>query len=147
MASRSPAMARGLRSVSLRNRLVAVGLLLYGASASASLEEDGVWQAGVWATTVWADGVWLEGEATGVTVPDVIGMTEGEADTALEGVGLDTGAVTTVCSGATAGDVVSQAPPAGVTATEGSLVNLALSSGTPCTGAGGKFKLRLDLRL
>lgn len=133
--------------MSLRNRLAALCLLLYGAAASASLEDDGVWKAGVWATTVWADGVWLEGEASTVEVPDVIGMTEGEADTALEGAGLDTGAVATVCSAATTGDVVSQAPPAGASVTGGSLVNLALSSGTPCVGAGGKLKLRLDLRL
>lgn len=116
-------------------------------TAYASLEEDGVWAAGVWATTVWADGVWLEGEATGVTVPDVIGMTEAEADTAFEGVGLDTGSVATVCSAATAGDVVSQAPPAGASISPGSTVDIALSSGTPCAGAGGKLKLRLDLRL
>ena len=122
-------------------------LALYIPTANASLEEDGVWAAGVWATTVWADGVWLEGEASAVSVPDLAGMTEVEADAALEGVGLDTGTVSTVCSAATAGDVVSQAPPAGAAVAPGSLVNIALSSGTPCVGAGGKLKLRLDLRL
>lgn len=132
--------------MSLRNCL-ALGLLLYGATASASLEEDGVWAAGVWATTVWADGVWSEGTDPGVAVPNVIGMTEAEADAEFEGAGLDTGSVATVCSVATAGDVVSQVPPAGASVPPGSTVDIALSSGTPCTGAGGKLKLRLDLRL
>jgi len=126
--------------------LVMLGLCI--PTANASLEQDGVWAAGVWATTAWADGVWHEGEGTpGVSVPDVIGMTEAEADAAFEGAGLDTGNVATVCSTATAGDVVSQAPPAGASVAPGSLVDIALSSGTPCVGAGGKLKLRLDLRL
>lgn len=116
-------------------------------TANASLEEDGVWKSGVWATTVWADGVWQEDATPGVSVPNVIGMTEGEADTALDGAGLDTGAVTTVCSAATAGDVVSQAPPAGASAELGSLVALSLSSGDACTGSGGRLKLRLRLQL
>jgi hypothetical protein len=132
----------------MKIRLGALALLgLYIPSANASLENDGVWAAGVWATTAWADGVWSEGVDPGVTVPDVIGMTEEDADTALEGAGLDTGAVATVCSAAEAGNVVSQAPPAGASVPPGSTVDLALSSGEACTGAGGKLKLRLDLRL
>lgn len=133
--------------LSRSSRLAALSLLLYAAAASASLDQDGVWKAGVWATTVWADGVWQEGEASDVSVPDVVGMTEAEADAELEGAGLDTGSVATVCSAATAGDVVSQAPPAGASVPPGSTVDIALSSGTPCTGAGGKLKLKLDLRL
>jgi hypothetical protein len=125
--------------------LVLLGLCI--PTANASLENDGVWAAGVWATTVWADGVWSEGADPGVSVPDLIGMTEAEADSALEGVGLDTGTVATVCSTADEGDVVSQAPPAGASAAPGSTVDIALSSGEACVGAGGKLKLRLDLRL
>jgi hypothetical protein len=132
----------------MKTRLGALALLgLCIPTANASLENDGVWAAGVWATTVWADGVWSEGTDPGVSVPDLIGMTEEDADTALEGAGLDTGAVSTVCSAATAGDVVSQVPPAGASVAPGSTVDIALSSGTPCVGAGGKLKLRLDLRL
>lgn len=81
------------------------------------------------------------------TVPDVVGLTAAAADTALEAVSLDTGNVTSTCSAATSGNVVSQSPPAGTVVSQGSLVDLVTSNGTPCTGGGGKLRLRLDLRL
>lgn len=128
-------------------RSVALALLLCCGTASASLEDDGVWKAGVWATTAWADGVWHEGATGTVAVPDVTGMDSTAADAALEGAGLDTGAVSNVCSTETLGIVVSQAPPAGTQVTAGSTVAISLSTGNACVGAGGKLKLRLDLRL
>lgn len=128
-------------------RSAVLALLMCCGTAGASLEDDGVWAAGVWATTVWADGVWHEGAAGTIAVPDVVGMDAASADAALEGVGLDTGAVSNVCSAETLGTVVSQAPPAGTSVPEGSLVDLAASTGIACAGVGGKFKLRLDLRL
>jgi hypothetical protein len=124
-----------------------VSLLAVSLPAGASLENDGAWKGGVWASTAWADGAWREEADPGIPVPDVIGMTQEDADTAFEAVGLDTGNVATVCSAATEGDVVSQAPPAGASVPPGSTVDIALSSGEPCKGAGGKLKLRLDLRL
>jgi hypothetical protein len=99
------------------------------------------------ATTSYDENSFEFGAAAQVAVPDVVGLSEAAADTALEGEGLDTGTVTAVCSAATAGDVVSQAPPAGALVDAGTTVNLSVSSGTPCTGTGGKLRLRLDLRL
>jgi hypothetical protein len=125
----------------VRRLALVMAAVLMAAPALASFDEES------FDVTSFDEASFEFGEAAGVTVPSVIGMTQAEADTALEAVGLDTGAVATVCSAATSGDVVSQAPPAGASAPEGSLVNISLSSGTPCTGAGGKLKLRLDLRL
>lgn len=125
---------------------VVVGLLLCGV-ANASLEDDGIWKAGVWATTVWTDGVWFEGTEPTVVVPNVIGLSLAAADTALEAESLDTGSTSSTCSDATLDEVVSQAPPAGVVVPEGTTVDLIASSGVECTGAGGKLKLKLNLRL
>lgn len=136
-------MAAGRRSVWRRS--AALALLLCCGTAGASLEHDGTWKGGVWSPTVWASGVWLE--VPTIAVPDVIGMTASAADAALEGVGLDTGAVGNVCSTETVGLVVSQAPPAGALVAEGSAVAISLSTGVACKGAGGRLKLHLDLRL
>jgi len=87
-----------------------------------------------------------DGGGSQIAVPDVVGLDEAAADTALEAEGLDTGTVTTVCSAADAGDVVSQAPPAGALVDAGTTVDLFVSSGTPCAG-GGKLRLYLKLRL
>lgn len=125
----------------------ALALLLCCGTASASMENDGVWAAGAWATTAWANGVWHESEADTIPVPDVIGMDAASADAALEGSGLDTGAVSNVCSAAALGTVVSQAPPAGTQVVAGSTVAISLSTGNACVGGGGKLRLRLDLRL
>lgn len=99
------------------------------------------------ATTSYSEDSFEFGAAAQVSVPDVVGLDEAAADTALEGEGLDTGTVTTVCSAADAGDVVSQAPPAGALVDAGSTVDIFVSSGTPCSGVGGKLRLYLKLRL
>jgi hypothetical protein len=109
----------------------------YGASFSSSS----------FATTSYDENSFSFGADPPVTVPDVVGLSQAAADTALEAEGLDTGTVASVCSAATAGNVVSQAPPAGALVDAGTTVNLSVSSGTPCTGTGGKLRLRLDLRL
>ena len=67
-----------------------------------------------------------------VPVPDVVGMTRSNADTALAGGRMTTGTVTEQCSAAVAaGRVISQTPAAGALAVPGTGVALVLSTG-PC---------------
>ena len=66
----------------------------------------------------------------GVTVPDVTGKTQAQAETALVAAGLELGDVTEVADqNVLAGSVVKQDPAAGARADRGSTVALALSSG------------------
>lgn len=64
-----------------------------------------------------------------VAVPDVVGLSQSAATTALTGVGLTVGSVSHVTgSGVTAGDVVSTSPVYGALAVVGSAVNLVLET-------------------
>ncbi|MBN1788390.1 MAG: PASTA domain-containing protein [Sedimentisphaerales bacterium] len=67
-----------------------------------------------------------------VTVPDITGMSQADANTAIEAVGLTVGIIITQCSDTVpAGDVISQDPNAGTSAPIGSAVDLLVSSGQP----------------
>ncbi|MBP9002133.1 MAG: PASTA domain-containing protein [Candidatus Hydrogenedentes bacterium] len=67
-------------------------------------------------------------------VPDVVGLTQVAATTAITAAGLYVGTVTEQCSDTVAaGSVISQNPVAGTAVTEGSTVDLVVSSG-PCGG-------------
>lgn len=67
-----------------------------------------------------------------VTVPNVVGMTQAAAATAITSAGLTVGTVTTQSSSTVAsGNVTSQNPASGTSATSGSAVNLVVSSGPP----------------
>jgi hypothetical protein len=121
---------------------IAVGLLALLVTASAWADFD----SGSFDTNSFNNQSFDFGDGT-TTVPDVVGLDQAAADTALEGAGLDTGNVTSTCSAAAMGEVISQAPPSGATVAEGSLVDLITSTGTPCTGVGGKLRLYLKLRL
>jgi hypothetical protein len=121
---------------------IAVAILALLVTASAWADFD----SGSFDTNSFSNQSFDFGDGT-TTVPDVLGLDQAAADTALEAAGLDTGNVTSACSDEAMGDVVSQAPPSGTIVAEGSLVDLVTSSGTPCTGTGGKLRLRLDLRL
>jgi hypothetical protein len=123
-------------------RRAALALLLGVGSAYGASFDDASF-----ATTSYDENSFEFGAAAQVAVPDVVGLSQAAADTALEAEGLDTGTVASVCSAAASGDVVSQAPPAGALVDAGTTVNLSVSSGTPCTGAGGKLRLYLKLRL
>ena len=109
----------------------------------ASLEEDGIWNAGVWATTVWADGVWQEGAAGTTFVPNVVGLSTVNADTALEAVSLDTGTVTDRCSGFADDTVLGQSPLAGAEVNIGTTVDLEASNGMACPSPGQRPGIRL----
>jgi len=67
-----------------------------------------------------------------VSTPDVDGLTQAAATTAITGAGLTVGAITTVTSETVpAGEVISQSPVAGTLVTLGSAVALTVSSGAP----------------
>jgi serine/threonine-protein kinase len=73
----------------------------------------------------WALGAFDGGGGADVKVPDVTGMTEARAGATLTDAGLKTGKITRVQStDGPEGTVVSQDPPAGEQATEGSAVDL-----------------------
>jgi len=73
-----------------------------------------------------------------VAVPNVVGLTQTEATTALNNVGLVVGTVTMKSSATVpAGDVISQNPFAGQSAAPGSAVNLAISTGNTASGGSG----------
>jgi beta-lactam-binding protein with PASTA domain/Ca2+-binding RTX toxin-like protein len=66
-----------------------------------------------------------------VTVPNVVNQTQANAITAITGVGLVQGTVTTAASTTVAvGSVISQSPAGGTSATPGSAVNLVIAAST-----------------
>ena len=64
-----------------------------------------------------------------VEVPNVVGMTEEDATTAITDAGLEVGNVSTQPDPAPAGEVIDQSLPAGDTVDKGSTVDLVVSSG------------------
>ncbi|VGO23532.1 sulfatase-like hydrolase/transferase [Pontiella sulfatireligans] len=72
----------------------------------------------------------IVGDSTGVTVPDVVDLSQSAAQTAIEGAGLVLGTVTDAYSATIAiSNVVSQSPVAGANVASNTAVNLALSIG------------------
>jgi PASTA domain len=68
-----------------------------------------------------------------VAVPNVVGLTQAAATSAITGAGLVLGTVTTQASSTVpAGNVISQNPSAGTSVAAGSAVNLVVSSGAGC---------------
>jgi beta-lactam-binding protein with PASTA domain len=65
-----------------------------------------------------------------VQVPNLVGLTFQQAQTAASAVGLDVAQVAFVQSSAQVGTVLSQDPPAGATAASGSKVNLTMAKST-----------------
>ncbi len=63
------------------------------------------------------------------TVPNVVGLTQANAATAITSAGLTVGTVTTQNSSVAAGDVISESPSAGTSVVPGSAVNLVVSLG------------------
>lgn len=68
-------------------------------------------------------------EDAGVVVPDVVGQSQADATTALEGEGFVVSVQTAYSSVVPAGDVISQVPAGGVEALEGSTVTITVSLG------------------
>jgi len=66
-----------------------------------------------------------------VSVPGVVGLSQANAEAAITNAGLSVGTVTTASSTTVpAGDVISQTPGAGIEVTEGSSVDLVVSTGS-----------------
>jgi beta-lactam-binding protein with PASTA domain len=84
------------------------------------------------------------------TVPDVSGMTEEEAQTALTAAGLQVQTTEESSETVPAGQVISQTPEPGLTVAQGSIVNLVVSSGPEDNGCGcagcqsGKGRFTMD---
>jgi hypothetical protein len=72
-----------------------------------------------------------EPTATPVPVPDVVGGTEASAQSALTTAGFKVVVTQAASDSAPAGSVISQAPQAGVIASQGSTVSIVVSTGTP----------------
>lgn len=71
--------------------------------------------------------------AGNVTVPDVVGMTQAAATTAITGAGLVLGTVTTQASASVpAGSVIAQSPLAGTSVPPGAAIALVVSLGPSC---------------
>ncbi|MDD5011171.1 MAG: agmatine deiminase family protein, partial [Phycisphaerae bacterium] len=71
-------------------------------------------------------------QSSGVTVPNVVGMAQADANSAIISAGLTVGTITTECSNTVdAGDVISQDPTSGSSVPGGSAVDLVVSSGQP----------------
>ena len=75
-----------------------------------------------------------------VTVPDVVGMTQTNAESAITGAGLTVGSVSEQCSDTVpAGNVISQDPTSGQQVPPGTAVNLVISTG-PCPEGEGTLE-------
>ena len=83
----------------------------------------------------------------GTQVPDVVGLSQSAADTALTGVGLLTGAVTQLCSAATVNIVLTQSPAAGTPVVPGIAVDLWTSSGTACINGQPRIGIAIGIGL
>jgi YVTN family beta-propeller protein len=80
--------------------------------------------------------------STAVAVPNVVGLTQAAASSAISGAGLGVGKVTHQSSGTLAsGQVMSESPSAGSNAAPASMVDLVVSSGAPSSGGGGAIDL------
>jgi probable HAF family extracellular repeat protein len=76
--------------------------------------------------------------SSGMTVPNVVGQTQAQAASAINGAGLVLGTVTQQSSSSVAsGSVISESPAAGTSVAPGSIVNLVVSSGGPGGGGSG----------
>lgn len=126
----------------IRRLLVALALLL--AAGSASAQCAGYFEGSYLNTGYFTSG-YLE-ENNCLAAPDVVGLSQAAADTALEAVGLDTGNVVSRCSIQAAGEVIDQVPPAGTILSPGALVDISISSGTPCAGARSRLRLNLEVK-
>lgn len=85
------------------------------------------WAAGAWAAGAWRGTAWQS--SAPVTVPDVTGLSQEDAITALEAAGFSVSVVTATSSTVPAGSVISQEPDGGAESTAGATVTITVSSG------------------
>jgi hypothetical protein len=84
------------------------------------------WANGAWASGAWAGTAWAE---SGVTVPDVVGQSQADGTSELEGDGFVVAVQTAYSSTVAAGDIISQSPSAGSEVPAGSTVTITVSLG------------------
>jgi beta-lactam-binding protein with PASTA domain len=87
----------------------------------------GAWATGAWATGAWQGTAWAAGAS--VTVPDVVGLSQAAAVSAIEAEGLTASVTTGYSDTVPVGDVISQNPAAGASAASGSAVVIVVSLG------------------
>jgi hypothetical protein len=89
------------------------------------------WASGAWASGAWAGTAWAE---TGVTVPNVVGETQGDGTATLEADGFVVAVLTAYSSTVPAGAIISQSPSAGAEIPVGSTVTITVSLGDEPAG-------------
>lgn len=87
----------------------------------------GAWAAGAWATGAWQGTAWASGVP--VTVPDVVGLSQAAAVSAIEAEGLTASVTSGYSETVPVGDVISQNPAAGASVASGSSVGIVVSLG------------------
>jgi hypothetical protein len=103
------------------------------------------WASGAWASGAWTGTAWQV--AAPVTVPDVVGLTQADAITALEGAGFVVSVETATSSTVLAGLVISQAPVGGSDSTAGATVIIVVSSGEVDAANDPKLIARPNVRM
>jgi len=121
---------------SIANHGLVVGSITFQASATVAagtvISSDPV--AGTLVALGSAVNLIIAGTPVLVTVPDVVGLAQTDAEVAITTVGLVVGIVSTASSDTVpAGDVMSQNPLAGSSAAQGSAVDLVVSTGPAAT--------------
>ena len=121
---------------SIANHGLVVGAITFQASATVAagtvISSDPV--AGTLVALGSAVNLVVAGAPVFVTVPDVVGLAQVDAESAIVAAGLIVGTVTTTSSDTVpAGDVISQNPLAGASAAQGSAVDLVVSTGPAAT--------------
>lgn len=127
-----------------------------GTVADVTVNSDLTWEAEEAVTAFdvqyWdaSDGTWGDretqtvddGEATLVEVPNVVGDAEATATSTLEGEGFAVSVSSDYSLSVSVGDVISQSPPGGSLAEEGSTVAIVVSLGAAAGSGGGLILMR-----
>lgn len=126
----------------MRRVLIALALLVGGHTAHAQC--SGYFDEAYVSTGYFSSGYLEENDC--IVTPDVIGLTQAGATSALQAAGLDIGNVTSRCSIQVAGEVIDQIPPAGTVLPAGYLVDVNVSNGSPCEGQRSRLRLNLEVK-
>ena len=125
----------GLSQGAATSVITAAGLAVGGIKTQSSVDLPGVTAQSPGGGEIVSAGApvyLLVSTGPGVTVPDVVGLTQAAATSAITGAGLVVGTVTSQASETVpAGVVISQSPAAGASAASGSAVNIVVSTGPP----------------
>ena len=125
--SAATALVSGSASITVPAGSLAIGLDSLTANYTPDANSSSTYNSAIGANTVTVT-------AALITVPNVVGLTQAAATSAITVAGLTLGTVTTASSATVAaGSVISQSPPAGNSAASGSPVSLVVSTGAATT--------------